>query len=634
MPVIATAGHVDHGKSTLIEALTGIDPDRLPEEKEREMTIDLGFAWLTLPSGREVSIIDVPGHERFIKNMLAGVGGIDAILLVVAADEGPMPQTREHRDIIDLLGIDRGVVAVTKCDTVPEDDDWLELVLEETRETLAGTTLADAPLVAVSGVTGAGLDDLLALLDDLLADTPPAIDMGRPRLSVDRVFTVAGFGTVVTGTLLDGRLQVGQEVEVAPKGLKGRIRGLQTHKERLQTAVPGSRVAVNLSGLAVEDIARGDVVTLPGDMKASRLIDVRLRLLDNLPRSLAHNAAVDVFVGATEVPARVRTLGTDELLPGETGWAQLRLAAPVALRKGDRYVVRWPSPSTTLGGGIVVSTHPRRHKRFKPGLIESLETLARGTPDEVLLQALGTRPQELKEALARSGLPATDAREALTTLLENNQALLMDDKLVERPAETLPPTAYVISIGGWAALRDRVGETLDAYHQRYPLRGGMPREELKSRLKLPARLFNQVVERAAAEGLVAEGETTLRRPDHQVTFTADQQRRVDALLDTLKRQPFTPPSRVDMENAVGADVLAALLEDGTLVKVRGDILFHGPAYERLRAGVLEHLQREGSITVAQVRDMFNTSRKYAIAFMEHLDETRVTRRVGDERVLW
>jgi selenocysteine-specific elongation factor len=634
MPVIATAGHVDHGKSTLIEALTGIDPDRLPEEKEREMTIDLGFAWLSLPSGREVSIIDVPGHERFIKNMLAGVGGIDATLLVVAADEGPMPQTREHRDIIDLLGIDRGVVAVTKCDLVPEDDDWLELILEETREALAGTTLADAPLIAVSGVTGAGLDNLLAALDDLIVDTPPAIDLGRPRLSVDRVFTVAGFGTVVTGTLLDGRLQVGQEVEIAPRGLKSRIRGLQTHKERLQTTVPGSRVAVNLSGVAVEDIARGDVVALPGDLKSSRLVDVRLRLLDNLPRPLTHNAAVDVFVGAAEVPARVRMLGTDELLPGETGWAQLRLAVPVALRKGDRYIVRLPSPSTTLGGGIVVNTHPRRHKRFRPGLIESLETLARGTPDEILLQALGTRPYELKEALTRSGLPAADAREALGMLLETGQALLVDEKLAEQPAETLPPTAYVISIGGWAMLRDRVVETLEAYHRRYPLRGGMPREELKSRLQLPARLFNQVVERATAEDLTARDETTLRLLDHQVTFTADQQRRIDELLATLRHEPFTPPSRVDMERAVGEDVLAALIEDGTLVRVRENILFHGPAYERMRAGVLEHLQREGAVTVAQVRDMFNTSRKYAIAFMEHLDEVRVTRRVGDERVLW
>jgi len=634
MPVIATAGHVDHGKSTLIEALTGIDPDRLPEEKEREMTIDLGFAWLTLPSGREVSIIDVPGHERFIKNMLAGVGGIDATLLVVAADEGPMPQTQEHVDIIDLLGIDRGVVAVTKCDWVPEGDDWLELVMEETREALAGTTLADAPLVAVSAVAGIGLDDLLAALDEVIADTPPAIDLGRPRLSIDRVFTVAGFGTVVTGTLLDGRLQVGQEAEIAPKGLKSRIRGLQTHKERLQTALPGSRVAVNLSGLAVEDLARGDVVTLPGDIKPSRLIDVRLRLVNSLPRPVTHNTSVDVFVGAAEVPARVRLLGADELLPGETGWAQLRLAAPVALRKGDRYIVRLPSPSTTLGGGVVVNTHPRRHRRFRTGLIESLETLARGTPDEILLQALGAQPYELQEAVARSGLADDEAREALGTLLENGQARLLDSKLADRSVDALPSTAYVISSGGWAALQDRVVETLDAYHQRYPLRGGMPREELKSRLDLPARLFNQVVECAVGEGLVAEGEATLRRPGHQVAFTADQQRRISALLDTLRREPFAPPSRVDMENAVGADVLAALIEDGTLVKVRGDLLFHGPAYERMRAGVLEHLEREGAITVAQVRDLFDTSRKYAIAFMEHLDEARVTRRVGDERVLW
>ncbi len=633
MPVIATAGHVDHGKSTLILALTGIDPDRLPEEKAREMTIDLGFAWLTLPGGRELSIIDVPGHERFIKNMLAGVGGIDAALLVVAADEGPMPQTREHLAIIDLLGIDRGLVAVTKCDLVP-DNDWLELVLEETREVLAGTTLADAPLIPVSAVTGAGLPELLTALDRLLADLPQALDSGRPRLSVDRVFTVAGFGTVVTGTLLDGRLHVGQEVEIMPRGLKSRIRGLQSHKERLQTALPGRRVAINLSGVAVEDLARGDVITLPGDIKPSHLIDVRLRLLDDLPHPLAHNTLVDVFIGAAEVSARVRTLGADELRPGETGWAQLRLARPVALRKGDRYIVRLPSPSITLGGGVVVNTHPRRHRRFRPGLIEELETLARGTPDEILLQTLGAQPYELKEALARSALPAEVGLQALTTLLETGQALLVDQKLTGRPAGTLPLTTYVMSAGGWATLAGRIVEMLESYHARFPLRSGMGREELKSRLQLPPRLFNLVLERASAEGLVVEGETTVRRPDHQVRFTPDQQRRIEDLLTTLRREPFTPPSRVDMENAVGADVLAALLDEGTLIKVREDILFHATAYEQMRAGVLAHLQQEGSITVAQVRDMFNTSRKYAIAFMEHLDETRVTRRVGDERVLW
>ena len=277
---------------------------------------------------------------------------------------------------------------------------------------------------------------------------------------------------------------------------------------------------------------------------------------------------------------------------------------------------------------------PRRHRRFRPGLIEELETLARGTPDEILLQTLGAQPYELKEALARSALPAEVGLQALTTLLETGQALLVDQKLTGRPVGTLPPTTYVMSAGGWATLAGRIVEMLESYHARFPLRSGMGREELKSRLQLPPRLFNLVLERASAEGLVVEGETTVRRPDHQVRFTPDQQRRIEDLLTTLRREPFTPPSRVDMENAVGADVLAALLDEGTLIKVREDILFHAPAYEQMRAGVLAHLQQEGSITVAQVRDMFNTSRKYAIAFMEHLDETRVTRRVGDERVLW
>ncbi|HEX5548837.1 MAG TPA: selenocysteine-specific translation elongation factor, partial [Ktedonobacterales bacterium] len=357
MSCIGTAGHVDHGKSTLVTALTGIDPDRLAEEKARGMTIDLGFAWVTLPSGREASIVDVPGHESFIRNMLAGVGGIDVALLVIAADEGVMPQTDEHLAILDMLRVRSGVVALTKCDLV--DDEWLALVREDIAQRLAPTTLVGSPIIPCSSVTKQGLPELLAALDQAVDAAPIRRDLGRPRLPVDRVFSMAGFGTVVTGTLQEGGLHIGQEVEVQPRGLRARIRGLQAHRHPIEEAEPGGRLAVNLTGIARADLRRGDVVTLPGMFQPTTALDVRLDLLASAPRVLAHNAEVEVYLGAAEVAARVALFDDDELEPGATGWAQIRLAQPLVAARGDRFIVRIPSPSLTIGGGVVVDPHPR-----------------------------------------------------------------------------------------------------------------------------------------------------------------------------------------------------------------------------------------------------------------------------------
>jgi selenocysteine-specific elongation factor len=379
MRVIGTAGHVDHGKSTLIEALTGIHPDRLREEREREMTIVLGFAWMTLPDGEEIGIVDVPGHRDFIENMLSGVGAIDAVIFVVAADEGVMPQTREHLAILDLLQIQGGVVALTKTDLV-DDPDWLDLIEEDLKDVLAGTILDSAPIVRVSAKNGEGISALLEILSDTLADKPPRPDLGRPRLAVDRVFTMSGFGTIVTGTLTDGQLQVGEEVSILPQKLRGRIRGLQTHKRKEQTAVPGSRTAVNISGLDVEQIQRGDVVAYPGDYQPSRRLDVHFRMLSDVSQPLRHNTEVKLFVGASEVVGRLRLLGTDVLKPGEEGWLQLELGSPVVVVRGDRYILRRPSPGETLGGGIILDPQPPgRHKRFDAKVLERLEALVGGT---------------------------------------------------------------------------------------------------------------------------------------------------------------------------------------------------------------------------------------------------------------
>jgi len=521
--VIGTAGHVDHGKSTLVQAMTGIDPDRLAEEKQREMTIDLGFAWLTLPSGRTVGIVDVPGHRDFIENMLAGVGGIDLALLVIAADEGVMPQTREHLAILDLLGVTNAVVALTKIDMVP-DPEWLELVALDVSELLDQTALRDAPIVPVSARTGDGLPDLLTALDAALGKQPPRPDLGRPRLPIDRIFTISGFGTVVTGTLTGGSLHVGDEVVIQPRGLHARIRGLQSHKEAISSAQPGSRVAVNLSGVDRGDIQRGDVVTRPGTLRGTTLIDVQFRYLPDAGRPLQHNAEVKFFSGAAESVAHVRLVGNRELLPGEEGWLQLRLAQPLALDKRDRFILRYPSPAQTIGGGVVLDPHPpHRWRRFKPEVIARFETLAAGTPEDLVLHALqGETALTPADLAARTGLAGSAIEAALAALAGEGQVF-----------ELL--SGSWMALAAWQRLTGRMQAELAAYHQRNPLRLGMPREALRSRLGLSGKLFQPFVQRAVESGILVDAGTALSLPEHRVTFTPGA---------SFRRSPLPRPPRV------------------------------------------------------------------------------------------
>ena len=410
MYVIGTAGHVDHGKSTLVEALSGIDPDRWAEEKARGLTIDLGFAWCTLPSGREVSLVDVPGHERFIKNMLAGVGGIDLALFVVAADEGVMPQTREHLAILDLLQTTHGVVALTKCDLA--EGEWLDLVEADVEELLAPTSLAGAAIVRCSATTGAGLDALRAALDGALSALPPVRDIGRARLPIDRAFTISGFGTVVTGTLIDGPLRVGERVSVAPGGMQARIRGLQSHKQRVERAEPGTRTAVNLSGIGPDALSRGMVLTTGDWLAGSTAMDVRLRTVASAGGRLRHNTTLTLHTGAAEVAARLRLLESEadaagapveEIPPGAERWAQLRLEEPVGAARGDYFVLR--NSVTTVGGGRIVDTRPRRHRRDEPATLAALSRLLEGSPDDTLLTVLQRiEPAPLSQLRARAEL--------------------------------------------------------------------------------------------------------------------------------------------------------------------------------------------------------------------------------------
>lgn len=617
MFVLGTAGHVDHGKSALIQALTDIDPDRLPEEKARGMTIDLGFAWLRLPSGREVSIIDVPGHERFVKNMLAGVGGIDLALLVVAADEGPMPQTREHLAILDLLGVNSGIVVITKKDLV--DQEWLELVTFEVGDLIAETGLSQAPILAVSAVTGDGLPELVSTIDHLLDSTQPKRDFGRPRLPIDRVFSMSGFGTVVTGTLIDGCFSLGQEVQILPAGLKARVRGLQMHKEKIEMAQPGSRVAINLVGVTTTDLKRGDVVTAPGWLKPTRLLDLKLRLLATQPHPLRHNASVTFHTGASEVMSKIRLLEADELRPGKTGWAQALPVQPVAVVKGDRFIIR--SPQDTLGGGEIVDPFARRHRRSQPAVINRLAAMEKGDARDILLTTLEARePLELGTLLTRSNLPPAEAKSLAEELVAEGKLRILGGKGAH---------SLVFSTLGWRRMTEKVEQVMQSYYQQFPLRRGMPKEELRSRLKMGEGSFFSAMQQLIADGVLREEGTTVCLPSHQIQLTAKQQAVVDAFLDSLTRDPYSPPSDVSLD----PEVLNFLIEEGKVVKVAEGIIFATSAYDKLVEGIVDHIKSQGKITVAEVRDLFKTSRKYAVALMEYLDEKKVTRRIGDERVL-
>lgn len=619
MYVIGTAGHVDHGKSTLVQALTGIDPDRLREEQEREMTIDLGFAWITLPGELQVGVVDVPGHRDFIENMLAGVGGIDATLFVVAADEGVMPQTREHLAILDLLGVPAGLIALTKTDMV-DDPEWLDLVEMELRDTLQGSMLADAPLVRVSARTGAGLDELTHALADLLTARPPRVDQGHPRLPIDRVFTISGFGTVVTGTLSGGFLAVGDAVEMVPGGLEGRIRGLQAYKSKLDKVAPGSRVAVNITGIEKDDVRRGQVLTGPGWLRDTTLVDVHLRHLPGASRPLKHNAEVKFFSGAAESLARVRLLDADVLQPGAEGWLQIRLESPVALVRGDRFILRYPSPGETIGGGAVIDPAPgRRWRRKRPEVIARLETLAQGTPAELIAQALAQagRPLRFKAVKQASSMPADEVRAAL------------DDALAEGLVQELRGDWY------WeAGVRGQILQGLEqavaAFHEDEPLRRGMPREHLRSRLGVDRGVFDSIL--AAASDRVEADSDLVWMHGYTVQLQPRQQEAVDGLLRQFQRNPYQPPSVKESTQTVGEGLFRYLVDSGELVIVAGDVVLSASVYREMFAAVTDILDQQGTISAAELRDRFGTTRKYAIAFLEHLDSQSITRREGDVRV--
>jgi len=616
MFVLGTAGHIDHGKSVLVHALTGIDPDRLEEEKARGMTIDLGFAWAKLPSGREVGIVDVPGHERFVKNMLAGVGGIDMALLVIAANESVMPQTREHLAILDLLAITRGIAVITKKDLV--DEEWLSLVKMEVTELLEPTGLSQSPVVTVSALTGEGLPELLETIDQMLEETVQRKDTSRARLPVDRVFSMAGAGTVVTGTLIDGSLSVGDEIEIVPSGLKSRLRGLQMHKSRIDVATPGSRVAANLVGIATSDVHRGDVVVRPGWLKPTTMLSARLRLLDYVRRPVRNNAKLSFFTGAAEAIAQIRLLESDELKPGESGWVQLLLDRPVAAVNGDHFIIR--STTNTLGGGRIADTHTKRLRRKRENVIKGLNVKEEGSVEDVVLALFGARqPLSLSVISEQSGLPKEEIEPVIESLIEKGLIIRVGQREI----------GLLFTPGDWAGLADRAKSLTLEYHKKYPARSGIPRVELGNKIALKTK-SQAIMDELVRQGVLAEDGLNMRLPEHRVRLNPAQQDQVDVFLKSLMENPYAPPGKLIPE----PDLLNLLIDRKEVIKVADGVVFSTDAFNRMVERISAHIKTQGKVSLPEVRDMFQTSRKYAQAILEYLDSKKVTRRVGDERVLY
>ncbi len=616
---VGTAGHVDHGKSTLVEALTSIFPDRLAEERERGLTIDLGFAWFTLPGGREVSVIDVPGHERFVSNMLAGVGGIDAVLLVIAADEGVMPQTREHLDIIDLLEIDSGVVALTKADLV--DDEWAELVEEDVREALRDSALAAAPMVHVSAEARTGLDELVETLDNVLAQRPPRLDRGGARIPIDRVFTMPGFGTVITGTLSGGPLNVGDQPGLYPGGRGVRVRGLQSHQTTIDTAQPGRRVAVNLGGANPSQTRRGDVLAVEGAVFETRRIDARLRMLPSAPRALKPGEDVSLHIGAASRVARLRLLESDPIPPGGSGWVQWRLDAPIAARRGDRYVIRRLSPANTIGGGSVARALARHAPRGDEAVLDSLTRAASGDPATLVRDALAAGLVTMAQLARRTELDSAATEETVADLTAAGEVRTLRSYLGSVPViEQL--TAELLS-----ALR--------THHESDPGAVGLPSSEVARTMDLPADAVSELAAAAAAEGSVRLEGPRVSLAGHTVEMSESEQRTAHRLLAHLDQGGSTPPSLAEALTAAGGTprLASALAQDGRLVVLASDIALSRRTYEAWLRAVRELFDSAPAVSVREVRDALGTSRKYALALLEYLDSRAITRRVGDAR-LW
>jgi selenocysteine-specific elongation factor len=628
--VMGTAGHIDHGKTQLVKTLTGIDTDRLKEEKERGITIDLGFAHLMYEDGTEVGVIDVPGHERFVRNMLAGVGGIDLVMLVIAADEGVMPQTREHLAICQLLRVKEGLVALTKADLV--DEDWLELVSEDTREFLKGTFLEGKPIVPVSAKTGQGIDELKRVLQALVARVPPKQLEGKFRLPVDRVFTIRGFGTVVTGTLFSGTIRVEDRIEIYPKGIEAKIRGLQVHNASVPEAVAGQRTAINLQGIDKVELERGDVLGHPGEFAPTFMLDAVLQHLSDAPRPLRHRARVRLHVGTSEIMGRVILLDRDELAPGEEAYVQLRLEEPAIVLPRDRFVIRSYSPVQTIGGGILLDAQASKHRRGEAGLAAHFRLLAEGSPEEIFSHHLRQATHQglrLSEFLPRTELSESRLRQVATTLQRAGRLRAVNADM-----------AWYLHAEALDSLTRELRRYLETFHRQNPLKPNIASEELRAKVRgLGERVCLMALEELRQQGVVIVERDRVRLATHQVALDDTRERILNELEVEFLAAGYQPPrvedlfAKLNIGKGHDKALLQVLLDQGRAVRLKENVVFHRANLAKAETLLVQYLRDHREITPIEFKDLLGISRKYAIPMLEYFDSQKITIRVGDKRIL-
>jgi selenocysteine-specific elongation factor len=629
--ILGTAGHIDHGKTSLIKALTGIDTDRLKEEKLRGITIELGFAWLDLPSGQRVGIVDVPGHEKFVKNMVAGATGIDLVALVIAADESVMPQTREHLDICSLLGVKDGIVVLTKIDMV--DEEWLELAADDVKSFLKGSFLEDAPMVRVSSVKGQGLSEFVTALDALCEKVPERSSSGLFRLPVDRVFSMKGFGTVITGSLVSGRVRVGDTVMIYPSGLQSKVRGIQVHNRSVDEALAGMRTAINFQGLERSATKRGDVLGGVDTLKPSYMVDVLLNHLSFNKKPLKNRKRVRFHTGTSEVFGNVVLLDREELEGGDKAVAQLRLESPVSVVRDDPFVIRSYSPVRTIGGGRIINPVPGKHKRFRESTVTALRSLADSPPREITMHHIkeaGLRGVAFSDLIIMTNTGKKELEQILQDLVAQKAIVQVDqDSRIFLPGSVLNQ------------LQDEILQVLTAYHKGHPLKAGMTKEAVKSKLPeaLGPRAFNLLIQELSRSNKVVQEKEVIRLSGHRVALEEDQkdvrQRIEQAYLESGLAPPYVRELVASLgRNSKGVeDVLSHMLEEGVVVKVKEGLYFHREVIEELKSRLVSFLRTHSEITTPQLKEVTGVTRKYMIPLIEYFDVTRVTIRVGDVRRL-
>lgn len=629
--IIGTAGHIDHGKTTLIRALTGIETDRLKEEKKRGITIELGFAYFNLPNGKKAGIVDVPGHERFIKNMLAGVSGIDLVLLVIAADEGVMPQTQEHLDILSILDVKKGIIVLTKSDLV--DDEWLSLVVEDIREKVDGTFLENSPIVPVSSVRGTGIEELKMHITALTENIEEKDISESLRLPIDRVFTMSGFGTIVTGTLIEGTIYEKQSLTIYPKKLEAKVRSIQVHGKTVSNAYAGQRVAINLTGIKKEEIDRGDILAEPNSMKNTMIIDVKLNLLKNSDRKIEHWNRLRLYHGTKEILCRVVLIDKEELNPGESCYAQLRLEEVTACKYGDRFVVRYYSPLETIGGGIILDPNAVKHKRSNEDVISELDAKSEGNKDLIIEKALkkfSDKLPDVKFIAVQTGLSEKLVEDTLNAFTRDEIALKFSgDIFIHRDFIEESEEALI--------------DFLSKFHKRNPLKTGVSKEEIRSRFFniTKGKLFDEVMELYINNGIIKVFSDLVALKGFEVKLSKDQVDLKNIILKKYRNDGFKPLELKDLIISLSSkakekeirDIVDVMINENLLFKLNDEILLHIDIYSKAKKLLVDYLTKNNEITLAQYRDVLNTSRKYVIPILEHFDSIKLTKRIGDKRVL-